>query len=600
MITAARLGIVGGAVGYGPDVSRGQLRDPAPGTSATDPATSPAAERGFLTSWKSSLAKFVTDENLKADMDSAPTAHDASSLDSTQKPHGLSFHRPKPDASPRSVLSSAINTSKQRAQIRLRIPDVDLHETKPTRSIAPHATDSESSNENSSSTVRTERGASGVLVEKDEKREQADGGSSTATPVLTAAVVAVIAPPVPSPVPRRLPDSARDCAQSSPEIESATASASRISFPALEGSDAMAAESATRKADVTPPADPTQTEETRAAQSPVALVRSVEEPQSGGSENFSVDNPSVPAALHGTEFMSLDPPNHGSQVNTIHVPQGNGARPAEMGSLTDPSGIQPPAVHNLGTTPSETGSGTRSTQVPKGPASRLESALAASRAAHHAAAATEYANPVAQNQQNFSSTRVLSIAVQAPIADEGNGKPESGLAVRDNTVAAASDPFVALDAASGAVAPTWTHTGARQAEAGFHDPAFGWVGVRAEVGTAGIHASLVPGSADAAQVLSSHLAGLNDYLEHHKASVHTVTVAAPESHSSGMGMDQGAGHSGGQQKGSEEYFGRQPGTETAASPLLAIGDRGSAQPGGESEVPSGGTLPADAYISVFA
>ncbi len=536
-------------------------------------------------------------------MDSAPTARDSSSLDSPQKVHGLPSHRPKLDtgASPRPVLSPAINTSKQSAQIRLRIPDADLPEMERTRSIVPHATDSESSNEKSPSTVRTERGVRGALAEKVEMREQADGGSSTPTPVLTAATLAVIAPPAPSPVQRLMPDSTRNYALSFPEIESAAAtSASKTPFPELEGSDTRIAESATRKADVAPSADPTQMEEPRAAQSPIALVRSVEGPQSGDSGNFSVDHPSVHVALRGTELTSIDPPNHGTQVNAIQLPQRNGAGPAEMGSRTDASQLRPSAVNNLSTTPSETGSGTRSTQVPKGPASRLESALAASPAAHQAAAATEYANPVVQNQQNFSSTRVPSIAVQAPIADEGNGKPESGLAVRDNTVAAASDPFVALDAASGAVAPTWTHTGARQAEAGFHDPAFGWVGVRAEVGTAGIHASLVPGSADAAQVLSSHLAGLNDYLEHHEASVHTVTVAAPQGHSSEMGMDQGAGHSGGQQKGTEEFFGRQPGRETATSPLRAIGDRGSAQTGGESEVPSGGALPAGAYISVFA
>jgi hypothetical protein len=58
----------------------------------------------------------------------------------------------------------------------------------------------------------------------------------------------------------------------------------------------------------------------------------------------------------------------------------------------------------------------------------------------------------------------------------------------------------------------------------------------------------VPGSADAAQTLGSHLAGLNAYLAEHHTPVETLTMAAPESGSSGLsgqgtgeGTQQGAG-----------------------------------------------------------
>jgi hypothetical protein len=54
------------------------------------------------------------------------------------------------------------------------------------------------------------------------------------------------------------------------------------------------------------------------------------------------------------------------------------------------------------------------------------------------------------------------------------------------------------------------------------------VGVRADSGGGSVHASLVPGSAEAAQTLGSHLAGLNDYLAERHPAVGTVTVAGHE------------------------------------------------------------------------
>lgn len=106
------------------------------------------------------------------------------------------------------------------------------------------------------------------------------------------------------------------------------------------------------------------------------------------------------------------------------------------------------------------------------------------------------------------------------------------------------ETFAALDAEGATGKSTWIHAGAQRAEAGIQDPELGWVGVRADMGSGGIHASLVPGSADAAQTLGGHLAGLNSYLSDHHTPVETLTLAAPESSWSGPGA--GAGQSMGQ------------------------------------------------------
>jgi len=105
----------------------------------------------------------------------------------------------------------------------------------------------------------------------------------------------------------------------------------------------------------------------------------------------------------------------------------------------------------------------------------------------------------------------------------------------------ARETFASLDAETAGGTPRWIHAGAQRAEAGFDDPALGWVGVRADVSAGGVHATLLPGSADAAQALGGHLAGLNSYLAEQHTPVETLTLAAPEGRWAGLGGDQGTG-----------------------------------------------------------
>lgn len=120
----------------------------------------------------------------------------------------------------------------------------------------------------------------------------------------------------------------------------------------------------------------------------------------------------------------------------------------------------------------------------------------------------------------------------------------------------AQQAFAALDGESGAK-PSWVHAGSHSAEAGFVDPALGWVGVRADLGAGTVHASVLPGSTEAAQTLGGHMAGLNAYLSRETNGVETVTLASPEgrdTNAGGGGMQLGTGDGAGQGDGQRNSF----------------------------------------------
>jgi hypothetical protein len=58
---------------------------------------------------------------------------------------------------------------------------------------------------------------------------------------------------------------------------------------------------------------------------------------------------------------------------------------------------------------------------------------------------------------------------------------------------------------------------------------------------------VVPGSAEAAQVLGGHLSGLNAYLAENPGQKATVTMASPENHGGGFQSNQGQGQGSSQQ-----------------------------------------------------
>ncbi len=65
--------------------------------------------------------------------------------------------------------------------------------------------------------------------------------------------------------------------------------------------------------------------------------------------------------------------------------------------------------------------------------------------------------------------------------------------------------FSTLDSAPNGARPEWRHASGTHAEAGFNDPALGWVGVRAEKSGTNVQATLVPSSEPAADALQGHV-----------------------------------------------------------------------------------------------
>jgi hypothetical protein len=166
----------------------------------------------------------------------------------------------------------------------------------------------------------------------------------------------------------------------------------------------------------------------------------------------------------------------------------------------------------------------------------------------------------ASAEQSTSHAGVQSSGTEAPamVRDPmaAHGAPTGAIAVNradGAQPATAQETFAALDAGTGAGTavgtPNWIHAGGRQAEAGFEDPALGWVSVRADLSAGGVHAAVIPGSTEAAQALSGHLAGLSAYLSDQHTPVATLTIAVPGNGGTESGLNQGMQHGTGQETG---------------------------------------------------
>jgi hypothetical protein len=167
---------------------------------------------------------------------------------------------------------------------------------------------------------------------------------------------------------------------------------------------------------------------------------------------------------------------------------------------------------------------------PKHPANPAVKAVSGVQSAMRSSQSSSSVHP--HNQ--VEAVNPLTTAI--PIRSDGS----NSLPARDRTQPDASgavqDPFSTLDAHT-LPSATWLQTGTHHAEAGFLDPALGWVGVRAQANGNALHATILPGSGEAAQALGAHLSALNSFVAEHHGSSSTVTLD-----SSGQGQMQG--HSG--------------------------------------------------------
>ena len=164
--------------------------------------------------------------------------------------------------------------------------------------------------------------------------------------------------------------------------------------------------------------------------------------------------------------------------------------------------------------------------------------------------------------------------------------------------------FSTLDSAPNGVRPEWRHASGTRAEAGFNDPALGWVGVRANSEGGGVHASLVPDSAGAAETLGGQMAGLSAYLAEQHAPVDSLTLAAPEHHTNPYGPDQNAGQ--GMQQGTGQQTGQGNDPETPSDSQQSL-PASRTTPSPMEAAPNGGlgrnaeaTRPGGQHVSVMA
>jgi hypothetical protein len=189
-----------------------------------------------------------------------------------------------------------------------------------------------------------------------------------------------------------------------------------------------------------------------------------------------------------------------------------------------------------------------------------------------------------------------------PGAVNGVGRTVGG-AASDPAAADSSthEPFVAIDAGARPGTPNWIHIEPRQAEAGFQDPALGWVGVRADASAGQIHATVLPGSSDAAQVLGGHMAGLNAHLAEAHAPVQTLTLATPEGREATFGTSQNPNQSMGQGQGMSQNGGQDGPSHAHSHPQSA---RSAVTAQSETHMSPNGFSPSEGsvgnHISVMA
>jgi hypothetical protein len=167
--------------------------------------------------------------------------------------------------------------------------------------------------------------------------------------------------------------------------------------------------------------------------------------------------------------------------------------------------------------------------------SPVKSVRGASASTEGAATAQTQTHPIGVP---LSGTTTGTPILAATTVATGNNSTSTGTSSAAGGQSSTDKTFAALDAGS-PTTPAWVSTGSRQAEAGFKDPELGWVGVQAKSSGGAVHATIVPGSNNAADALSGQLEGLNTFLAAHRTPVESLTVATPDGRSTGLGMDHG-------------------------------------------------------------
>ena len=282
----------------------------------------------------------------------------------------------------------------------------------------------------------------------------------------------------------------------------------------------------------------------------------------------------VPAAAHtaqvtgmgaeiesstGKEMVSPSQPS----ADSLHVP-GPAAALAEASLAPSSAPVAPHLATSSfekavqpAASPSGSGKITAETSAPRvgdaaltpgGAQAKTGLATRPSASAHHSRQIRQEAashNAVTGNQVPHAAGSAEAGAAPVPFGPgPGPGSVQDSrqsAAERAATPGSMQTAFSAMDGAAPDGA-AWVHASARHAEAGFQDASLGWVSVRAEASGAGVHATLAGGSAEAAQSLSGHVAGLRTFLEERQTPVQSIHVMQPGLGTMGGGTSNGGHH----------------------------------------------------------
>jgi hypothetical protein len=127
------------------------------------------------------------------------------------------------------------------------------------------------------------------------------------------------------------------------------------------------------------------------------------------------------------------------------------------------------------------------------------------------------------------------------------GSQQLGIGSADGSIAP-HQTFEALDRSSDGSSANWVHTSSLRAEAGFQDPSLGWIAVRADQSGGGVHATVIPATAEAAHSLGSQMAGLSAHLAESHATVASLSLGTSEGRGTGMAAGQKFNQSAGQER----------------------------------------------------
>ena len=278
-----------------------------------------------------------------------------------------------------------------------------------------------------------------------------------------------------------------------------------------------------------------QSQATQDQTATVGVATAVDEPSSALSEAPLHGVPAARGVPTGedcsNQVSARENANTVSSTASVASPGGNAAAGAAVASVagvdhavTAQTGAHPAAGADLGTAKSAVERSLAGVAAHESIKTDGKGSGAPPVAAFHAASADAASVAVLR-------TPAAAHVSTTPAANHAQAAPSSATTT-------AQDTFSALDAGSAPGNPIWTHAGSHHVEAGFRDPDLGWVGVRANLSASGVHATLVPSSADAAQALSGRLAGLDAHLNEQHAQVASLSMASPGDGGMGSGAGQ--------------------------------------------------------------